>query len=302
MRIGTRASPLALAQAQHVASLLGGAVELVEVTTTGDRDRAAPDKEKWVKELELALLDGRVDACVHSAKDVPTTLPDGLVIAGVPAREDPRDVLCTARGVVAGTVEELPPGARVGTSSLRRAALLRAARPDLEIVEIRGNVGTRLALLERGDLAAIVLAAAGLRRLGHDLDAVGTPLPARTFVPAAGQGSLALECRADDTTTRAALDALSDRDAHDTLAAEREAVRTLGADCHSAVGARAVRGDEDRLELHGWVGAPDGSAVVTDVLQAGPGELPADLGRRLGERLLAAGARALLDQTPEVLS
>lgn len=302
MRIGTRASPLALAQARHVAALLGGDAELVEVTTTGDRDRAAPDKEKWVKELELALLDGRVDVCVHSAKDVPTTLPDGLMIAGVPAREDPRDVLCTARGVVAAAVEDLPQGARVGTSSLRRAALLRAARPDLEIVEIRGNVGTRLGLLEAGDLTAIVLAAAGLRRLGHDLDAVGTPLAARTFVPAAGQGTLALECRADDDAARSALDALSDRDAHDTLTAEREAVRTLGADCHSAVGARAVRGDEDRLELRGWVGAPDGSAFVTDVQEALPGELPADLGRRVGERLLAAGAGPLLDAAREPAS
>ncbi len=301
MRIGTRASPLALAQARHVAGLLehgGATVEVVEITTTGDRDRAAPDKEKWVKELEVALGEGRIDACVHSAKDVPTTLPDGLVIAGVPAREDPRDVLCLARGVMAGGIDELPRGARVGTSSLRRAALLRSTRPDLEIVEIRGNVGTRLGLLESGDLTAVVLAAAGLRRLGHDLDEVGTVLSCRSFVPAAGQGTLALECREDDGPSRAALHALSDRDAADTLTAERAVVRTLGADCHSAVGARAMRRDEDRLQLRGWVGAPDGSAFVTDVVDAAPGELPQDLGRRVGERLLAAGAGPLLALGP----
>jgi hydroxymethylbilane synthase len=301
VRIGTRASPLALAQARHVAGLLqdaGAEVEIVEITTTGDRDRAAPDKEKWVKELELALRYGRGDACVHSAKDVPTSLPEGLTIAGVPAREDPRDVLCLARGVVAAGIEELPADARVGTSSLRRAALLRATRPDLEIVEVRGNVGTRLGLLGSGDLAAVVLAAAGLRRLGHVLDEVGTVLSCRSFVPAAGQGTLALECRADDETTRAALGALSDRDAADTLEAERSAVRTLGADCHSAVGARAMRRDEDRLQLRGWVGSPDGSAVVTDVVDALPGELPQDLGRRVGERLLAAGAGPLLALGP----
>lgn len=302
MKIGTRASPLALAQTRHVAGLLGGDAEIVEITTTGDRDRAAPDKEKWVRELDLALLDGRVDACVHSAKDVPTSLPDGLVIAGVPAREDPRDVLCVARGIVADTVEALPHAARVGTSSLRRAALLRSVRPDLEVVAIRGNVGTRLGLLESGELTAVVLAAAGLRRLGHDLDDVGVPLAARTFVPAAGQGTLALACRADDDTTRRALDAVSERDAFDALTAERSAVRTLGADCHSAVGARAVRFDEDRLELRGWVGAPDGGAFVTDVQEAAPGELPADLGRRLAERLLVAGAGALLDAAREVAS
>lgn len=298
MRIGTRASPLALAQARHVAALLGPHVEIVEITTTGDRDRAAPDKEKWVKELELALRDGRIDACVHSAKDVPTTLPDGLVIAGVPAREDPRDVLCLARGVVAARIEDLPPTARVGTSSLRRAALLRSVRPDVEIVEIRGNVGTRLGLLDTQELQAVVLAAAGLRRLGHELDEVGTVLSCRGFVPAAGQGTLALECRADDEATRAALGALSDRDAADTLTAERSAIRTLGADCHSAVGARAMRRDEDRLQLRAWVGSPDGAAVVTDVLDAAPGELPQDLGRRVGERLLAAGAGPLLALGP----
>lgn len=299
LRLGTRASPLALAQAHHVAGLLaagGTEVELVEITTTGDRDRAAPDKEKWVKELELALLDGRVDACVHSAKDVPTSLPAGLVIAGVPAREDPRDVLCVARGVGSASVADLPQGARVGTSSLRRAALLRAARPDLVIVEVRGNVGTRLVLLDTGDLEALVLAAAGLRRLGHDPSALGAALSCRSFVPAAGQGTLALECRTDDTATCAALDALSDRDGVDTLTAERAAVRTLGADCHSAVGARAMRRDEDRLTLHAWVGLPDGSAWVADEQEAGPGELPEDLGRRVGERLLAAGAGPLLQQ------
>lgn len=288
MRLGTRASPLALAQARHVAALLGGDVELVEITTTGDRDRALPDKEKWVKELELALLDGRVDACVHSAKDVPTTLPDGLVLAGVPAREDARDVLCGP------ALDALPDGARVGTSSLRRAAQLRAVRPDLEIVAVRGNVGTRLGRLADGDVDALVLAAAGLRRLGRpELDAA-TPLDPARFVPAAGQGVLALECRADDEAARAALAALGDPAAETALTAERAVVRELGADCHSAVGAHATADAGGTLLLRAWVGTPDGGTWVTDAVAAAPEEDPEALGRRVAERLSLVGAQELL--------
>jgi len=289
VRIGTRASPLALAQARHVAALLGPDTEIVEITTTGDRDRAAPDKEKWVKELELALRDGRVDLCVHSAKDVPTSLPAGLALVGVPAREDARDALCGA-----ASVDALPPGARVGTSSLRRAALLQAARPDLEIVEIRGNVGTRLAKLADAEVDALVLALAGLRRLGLQ-DAVGSVLDAGTFVPAAGQGALALECRADDEAARRALSALTVAHAAATLTAERAVVRDLGADCHSAVGAHATGGhDGVPLALTAWVGSPDGAAWVRDAQVAAAGESPAALGVRVAQRLLATGAGELL--------
>lgn len=288
MRLGTRASPLALAQARHVAALLGDDVELVEITTTGDRDRALPDKEKWVKELEVALLDGRVDACVHSAKDVPTTLPDGLVLAGIPAREDARDVLCGP------ALDALPDGARVGTSSLRRAAQLRAVRPGLEVVPVRGNVGTRLGRLADGAVDALVLAAAGLRRLERpELDAATALDPAR-FVPAAGQGVLALECRADDEATGEALAALGDPAAEAALTAERAVVRALGADCHSAIGAHAHADAGGTLLLRAWVGAPDGGAWVTDAVSAEPGETPDALGRRVAERLSLVGARELL--------
>lgn len=292
MRLGTRASPLALAQARHVADLLGSDVELVEITTTGDRDRAAPDKEKWVKELEVALLDGRIDACVHSAKDVPTTLPDGLVLAGFPARGDARDALCGAGGL-----DDLPDGARVGTSSLRRAALLRAQRPDLRIVEVRGNVGTRLKTLDAGEVDALVLAAAGLIRLGLSAR-ISTLLDPGRSVPAAGQGTLALECRAGDEAAIARLAQLTDPETGITLAAERAAVRALGADCHSAVGAHATVVD-DTLTLTAWAGRPDGTAWVRDSQAAANDEAPEALGHRVGGRLLAAGARELLSTPTE---
>ncbi|MGH2840557.1 MAG: hydroxymethylbilane synthase, partial [Solirubrobacteraceae bacterium] len=170
MRIGTRASALALAQAGMVAELLGPEAKLVRVTTSGDRDRAGNDKERWVKELEQALLDGEIDLAVHSAKDVPSELPDGLELVGAPRRADPYDAL-----VGAGSIDALGAGARIGTSSLRRAAQLRALREDLDVVAIHGNVDTRLRRLDEGELDALVLAAAGLVRLGR-ADAIGAVL------------------------------------------------------------------------------------------------------------------------------
>lgn len=287
MRIGTRASALALAQARGVAAALSGA-EIVEVTTSGDRDRAALDKEKWVRELELALREQRIDAAVHSAKDVPTALGPDVVIGGVPAREDPRDALCGA-----ASLDDLPEGARVGTSSLRRAALLRARRPDLEIVAVRGNVDTRLRRLEEGAVDALVLAYAGLRRLGRAEAAEGL-LDPEAFVPAAGQGCLALECRSADATTQHALSALTDPAAERALRAERAVVEALGADCHSAVGAWASVDDGEALRLVAWVGAPDGSAWVRDEVTAAADEDPETLGRRTAGRLITAGAATLL--------
>jgi len=288
VRIGTRASPLALAQARHVASLLGDDTELVEITTSGDRDRALPDKEKWVKELDAALLDGRVDACVHSAKDVPTMLPDGIVIAAVPAREDARDVL-----VGAPSLDALAPGARVGTSSLRRRAQLLAVRPDLEIVEVRGNVGTRLEKLAAGDVDALVLALAGLRRLGRPEAGRGVPLHGPGFVPAAGQGALAITARAADAATRDALALVDDQRSRLALAAERDVVHALEADCHSAIGvhvAHSADGLADRLRA--WIGTPDGTAVITDALD-GEAHSPLPVAAMI-ERLTAMGARELL--------
>jgi hydroxymethylbilane synthase len=281
VRLGTRGSALALAQARAVAEALGGA-ELVTITTSGDRDRARGDKERWVREIDAALLRGDVDLAVHSAKDVPARLADGIVIAAVPPRADPRDALCGA-AALAG----LPDGARVGTSSLRRAAQLRALRGDLEILELRGNVDTRLGRLAAGDYDAIVLALAGLQRLGRDGEATGT---LDEMVPAAGQGALAVTVRADDAQTRAAVGSLSDPAAARTLAAERALVTALEADCHTPVGAHAVDGG-DGLLLRAFVGAPDGAMWVSDELR---GSDPEALGEEVARRLRAAGADEVL--------
>lgn len=289
MRLGTRASPLARAQARQIADLLaarGIDVELVPVTTRGDRGAPAGDKSRWVKELELALLAGEIDVAVHSAKDVPAELPDGLALAAVPARADARDALCGATAL-----ERLPAGATVGTSSLRRAAALRALRPDLEVVALRGNVDTRLGKLARGDADALVLAVAGLERLGR-ADAIGAVLD--ELVPAPGQGALALETRADDAATRAALAAIDDPDAAACLAAERAVVRAVGATCHAPLGAHARPTGDGRLRVRTFVGLPDGSAWLRDELVSRPGEAPEAVGAAAGERLLAAGGRDLL--------
>ncbi len=284
MRIGTRGSALALVQARQVAKLLGGEHELVEVVTSGDRrsipsDGGDSDKERWVRELDAALLDGTLDCAVHSAKDVPAELPEGIVIAAVPPRADPRDALCGASALAA-----LAPGARVGTSSLRRAAQVRALRDDLAVVELRGNVDTRLRKLEDGDYDAIVLAAAGLERLGRS-DA-GTPLD--ELVPASGQGCLAVTTRAGEQSLVAEI---SDPAAAWALAAERALVRALEADCHTPVGAHAQVLGPDALTLRAFVGAADGSAWVRDELD---GSDPEDLGAAVAQRLLSAGAREVL--------
>jgi hydroxymethylbilane synthase len=278
VRIGTRGSALALAQARQVAALLGGSHELVEVTTSGDRGTAANDKERWVRELDAALLDGSVECAVHSAKDVPSRLPKGIVIAAVPERADPRDALCGAPGLAA-----LPPAARVGTSSLRRTAQLRALRPDVEVLELRGNVDTRLRRLAEGDYDAIVLAAAGLERLGRGSEGVALD----ELVPAAGQGCLAVTTRADEEERVAMLGHDASRRA---LLAERAVVRALDADCRTPVGAHAVAVG-DGLSLRAFVGAADGSAWVRDELE---GDDPQALGAQVAARLLQAGAREVL--------
>jgi hydroxymethylbilane synthase len=289
VRIATRASALALAQARAVASALPGETEILEVTTAGDRG-AVPgsDKSRWVAELERALLDGEADVAVHSAKDVPGTLPDGLDIVAVPARADARDALCGAP-----SLDALPAGARVGTQSLRRRALLLAARTDLEIVALGGNVDTRLRKLEDGAADALVLAHAGLERLGRT-DEAGAVLDPEWFVPAPGQGALALEARADDDDVRAALATLHDSDAAAGLAAERALAAGLGGSCHTPIGGHAAAAAGDRLSLRAFVGLPDGSAWVRDVVEGSAGE-PERLGREAAARLLAAGARDLLD-------
>jgi hydroxymethylbilane synthase len=270
VKIATRASALAMTQAQWVADRLPGEHELVKVTTSGDRGEGPDDKARWVDAVERALLDGEADLAVHSAKDVPAQLAPGTVLLGSPVREDPRDAL----------LGELRPGARVGTSSLRRRAQLLALHDDIEVVDLRGNVDTRLRKLAEGEVDAAVLAFAGLRRLGRDEGA--QPLD---LVPAAGQGTLALQARAG-----AADVPIADADATACLTAERAVVRVLGADCHSAVGAHCTTG-EAGLRIVAWVGAPDGSAWVRDELD---GDEPEALGIAVAERLLSSGARALL--------
>ena len=287
LRIATRRSALALAQARSVADALGAA-ELVEVVTAGDRGERGGDKSRWVAELERTLLDGEADLAVHSAKDVPGELPAGLDIVAVPPRADARDALCGA-----GSLDELPPGARVGTSSLRRSSQLQAQREDLELLPLRGNVDTRLRRLDAGELDALVLAMAGLERLGRAAEA-GCALDPDRFVPAPGQGSLALEARADDRALRDRLAELDDATAHACLRAERALTARLDATCHTPVGGHAVPVGDGRLRLSAYVGLPDGSAWVRDRLE-GAIDAGEELGRTVGDRVLAGGGRRLLE-------
>ncbi len=281
MRIGTRGSPLALAQAHSVADRLGPGCEIITVTTSGDRGARDEDKSRWVGELEQALIRGEIDLAVHSAKDVPAALPDELELVAFPAREDASDALCGAPSLAA-----LEPGARVGTSSVRRAAQLRALREDLEVVSLRGNVDTRLRKLHDGEVDAIVIALAGLTRLGRrsEADAVLDEL-----VPAAGQGALAIEARRGEVPP-GGLDPVSDAATTACVRAERELVRLLDASCHTPMGAHAGMLDERQVELVAWVGLPDGSQWIRDAVTGAP----AQVAQNVGERMLAAGAGELL--------
>lgn len=319
MRIGTRASALALAQAQLVAGMLAktgmpaeGACppasadcEIVPIVSAGDRGENTADKSRWVLELERALSAGEIDLAVHSAKDVPGELADGLALLGAPARAAAEDVLCAARATSffadanqpAG-LDALPAGGRVGTSSVRRAAQLRAAREDLEVVSVRGNVDTRLRKLAEGSFDALVLARAGLQRLGREREIAAVLDPAR-FVPSPGQGTLALEGRAEDAQTRAAAEAIADAKTFACLQAERAVAQVLGASCNTPLGAHAVDGGCGCLHLRAWVGLPDGSAWVSDELLGGFYD-PEQLGRRVAERMQSAGAAELLRQAEEL--
>lgn len=298
MRVGTRASALALAQARLIVDRLQagrpGYCELVPIVTRGDRgaardgepDRGLEDKSRWVGELESALVSEEIDVAVHSAKDLPGELAEGLVLAGTPARAGAEDVLCGA-----SALEQLEAGARIGTSSVRRTAQLCAAREDLDVVAMRGNVDTRLGKLERGDFDAIVLARAGLQRLERE-DAIGAILDPAIFVPAPGQGALALEARRADAEVQDALAAIVDSDAFVCLLAERELARSLDADCHTPLGAHA-RISGEGLHLRAWVGLPDGSGWAADEL-LGESSEPEALGRAVAGRLKLAGAAEIL--------
>jgi hydroxymethylbilane synthase len=284
IRIATRGSKLALTQAGMVAEMLGGA-ELVEASSDGEPG----DKSRFVRGVERALLAGEAEVGVHSAKDLPGEMAPELEIAAVPAREDPADVWIGA----GASLDEVPKGARVGTASLRRRAQLLAARPDLRIEELHGNVDTRLRKLAEGELDAIVLAAAGLRRLGRESE-ISFAIPVETMVPAPGQGTLVLQARAGDEETAAAVGGIFDLDAARELTAERAAVRLLDASCTTPVGVFA-RVEGERLEIDAFVGLPDGSEWLRDHIDADAGE-PAVAGVLLAERLLGAGARDLLDR------
>jgi hydroxymethylbilane synthase len=290
LRLGTRGSALALAQAELVAgglAAVGAEVEIAPISTSGDEGGRGPappeDKSRFVKEIEQALLREEVDLGVHSAKDVPSELPEGLSIVGVPERADARDALCGA-----GSPAELAEGAVVGTSSLRRRSQLLALRPDLAVRELRGNVDTRLRRLADGHFDAVVLAAAGLARLGRGDE--GAPLG--ELVPAPGQGCLVLEARSGDSRVAEAAAGLSDGRALTELTAERALVDGLDATCRTPMGAHA-RLEGSRLRLTAFVGLPDGSAWVRDEVEGHTGE-PAALGAEAARRLLAAGGGELL--------
>lgn len=314
--LGTRGSRLALAQSTMIADALRAAhpgleVELRIITTRGDRIldvalSAVGDKGLFVKELEQALLAEEVDFCVHSCKDMPSVVPEGLILAAFPERVDPRDMLVLREDGPASdraTLEALPRGAVVGTSSLRRACQIRALRPDLELRDVRGNVDTRLRKLAEGRYDALVLATAGLERLGlFDADGrlrsdgatfVAAPVPAETMLPAVAQGILVIECRADDADTQALLAPLDHGPSRAAALAERAFLRRLEGGCQVPIAAYATPDAPDRLRLRGLVGSLDGTTVVRGE-RSGPVEAAESLGTALAEALLAQGAAEVL--------
>jgi hydroxymethylbilane synthase len=268
LRIGTRGSPLALVQARTVrdrlAAALGRAADTIEIRTirtTGDTivDRPLAEeggKGLFTKEIEEALMRRDIDLAVHSAKDMPTFLPPGLMLAACLEREDPRDVFISAK---AKTIQELPHGAKVGTASLRRQAIMKRARPDLEVAPLRGNVETRLRKLDSGEADAIILALAGLRRLGLEGRATRI-MSADEFLPAAGQGAIAIETREDDAATRALLAKIDHADTSTAVAAERAFLAVLDGSCKTPIGAHAII-ENKTVRFRGLIARPDGSAA-----------------------------------------
>ncbi len=300
LRIATRKSPLALWQAEHVAARLQQhhqqlKVELVKMTTAGDRFLDAPlsaagGKGMFLKELEQALIESRADLAVHSMKDVTIDLPEGLGISVLLPREDPRDALIAAPGT---TLDNLPHGARLGTSSLRRQCQVRAYRPDLEVTDLRGNVGTRLGKLDNGDFDAIILAAAGVKRLGI-ADRVSDYIDPEILVPAVGQGVIGIETRQADNAVTALIEPLNDPAAEICLAAERAVSRRLYGGCMLPIAAHAVL-DADQIRVSGLVGRVDGR----EILQAERSGSAADaesLGLAVADDLLAQGADRILSE------
>lgn len=301
LTIATRGSALALWQANHIRDRLLAAdpartIELLVLKTTGDKitDRALAEvggKGLFVKEIEEALLDGRADLAVHSLKDVPADLPAGLGLVAIPERADPRDALVVAQGRVVKSLDDLPQGAKVGTSSLRRVCQLRARRPDVVTDPVRGNVDTRLRKLDSGQYDALLLASAGLDRLGWG-ERISWRVPPEIMLPAVGQAALAIECRLADASTRAALGVLNHAPTATCITAERAFLRTLEGGCQTPIAASAELAD-GQLTIEGLVGAPDGSTILR-ATERGPAEAAEALGRRLAEGLLDGGAATFL--------
>ncbi len=304
IRIATRKSPLALWQAEQVGARLAEArpgleVEYVRMTTTGDRIQGRPlaaagGKGLFLKELEQGMLEDRADIAVHSLKDVPVHLPEGLHLAAVLAAEDPRDALVAPRH---RDLQALPAGARVGTSSLRRRCQLRGQFPQLEVLEVRGNVGTRLAKLDRGEFDAIILAAAGLRRLGLG-ERITEPLDPEVMLPAVGQGVIVVECRREDAAVNELLGELDDADTRIRVLAERAMNAKLGGSCAVPIAGHAQLA-HGVLLVRGLVGRPDGSELVRGVISGDPGDA-AELGAVLADDLLSRGADAILEDLYQV--
>ncbi len=295
LRIGSRGSQLALWQANYIADQLraeGHAVHIEIIKTTGDKitDVALAKvgtKGMFTKEIEEAMLDYRIDLAVHSLKDLPTELAPEFVIAAVPEREDPRDTFLSSKY---SRIEDLPPGARIGTSSLRRQAQLHSMRRDLEIIPLRGNVDTRLRKLQSGEFDAIILAAAGVSRLGL-MDLVRMRLDPEQMCPAAGQGALAVEARSNDAATIAALNFLDHAPTRAAVECERAALNALGGGCQVPIGAYASH-QNGKLTLQAVVASPDGKEVIRERRS---GSDPQKLGKEVGEALLAQGARRILE-------
>jgi len=296
LHIGSRGSQLALWQANHIKTLLearGHQVEIEIIKTTGDKitDVALVQvgtKGMFTKEIEEALVENRIDLAVHSLKDLPTELPAGFEIAAIPAREDARDAFCSQNY---NSVEELPIRARVGTSSLRRQAQLKALRPDLEVHSLRGNVDTRLRKLEAGEYDAVILAAAGLNRLGKR-EFIRQLLAASVMCPAAGQGALAVEIRKGDSDVRQHVAFLDDAATRATTTCERALLNKMGGGCQVPIGAFAELVD-GRLHLEAIVACPDGTKALRE---SGEGEIPQQLGEMVGEALLRRGGDAILQE------
>jgi len=299
LKIGTRGSALALTQTRQVAVLLKSQyprmdIDIVVIRTSGDVLKDAPlakigGKGLFIKEIEEALLAGAVDLAVHSMKDLPAELPEKLQIAAVPVREDPRDILISGSG---REVANLPEGARIGTGSLRRIVQLRDWRPDLDIVPIRGNLDTRIRKLEQTELDGIVVAAAGIRRMGW-VEKVTQFIPAERMLPAVGQGVLCLETRCGEDDLNAGLAFLEDERTRREVTAERAFLRRLGGGCSLPVAAFAEQ-EGDTLKIRGLVGSLNERTMIRHELQ-GAVEKAVDLGTELADRLLAEGARFLLE-------